>query len=82
MVPLAGVTVSHAALDVAVTLAEPGLAVIDTACAGGVALPVWNAKFNEVGLAASVGGVVTVNVTGTLRGVLAAPGDATEIAAV
>jgi hypothetical protein len=55
VVPLPGLTLSQAALDVAVTPAEPGETDIAMLFSAGAAPPIWQEFANEAGAAASVG---------------------------
>jgi hypothetical protein len=50
------------------------LLVTASVCAPGALIPIWNANESEAGLADSTGCAVTISVTGTVTGLLAAPG--------
>jgi hypothetical protein len=80
VVPLAGLTESHVPPSGVCTLAEAvklnGVLLLVTAsvCAPGALMPIWNANESEAGLTDSTGCAVTISVTDTGTGVLAAPG--------
>jgi len=84
VVPLAGVAVSHAppvvVVLVVVKLRAAPLLLVETLCAAGAAPPACAVKVSVVGLRVRLGrpAAVTVKVTATVRGVLAAPALATE----
>jgi hypothetical protein len=80
VVPLPGVTESHVpplgvcTLATAVKLSGVLLLVTATVCDPGALIPIWNANDSVVGLADSTGCAVTISVTITVTGLLAAPG--------
>jgi hypothetical protein len=74
VVPLVGVTVNQpppAAVAVNAIGELPDNAIV---CAGGGAPPLWCVYVSEVGLTPMVGALLTVRVTGTVCGLLLAPG--------
>ena len=84
VVPEAGDAVSHdpplVVVLVVVKLRAAPLLLVDTLCAAGAAPPACAVKDRVVGLSVRLGrpAAVTVNVTATVRGLLAAPALATE----
>jgi hypothetical protein len=80
VVPLPGVTVSHCpplgvcTLATAVKLSGVLLLVTASVCAPGALIPIWKANDSEAGFTDSTDCAVTISVTGTVNGVLAAPG--------